>query len=376
MKLNKNSIFAALLIMTFGSLASVLIVMFGEEEEMQVISREPLSVKTINAMRGDYRLGIAAWGFVEPQEEIEVCSEVGGQVSEVARNVHVGGKVEKGELLFSINDQKYKSILAESRGSTVLATQELEVEKGRQIIARKEWELLQSSSWRGKSNKVLALRVPQLKAKEAAVQIAAAKEQQAALDLKRTEIKAPCKGVILAENVAVGQLLNVGDVALQLGCIENYQILANYSPSSELGSADLPVEIRLPTKEYLGQIKAVSQAIDPETRQKQVLIEFDATQIPIGEYSRLTLPGRLFENVLILPKQVLRSEKTVWVLDESSTLEIRKLTVVGQDSRNIIVTGGVTEEDRIVVSQIASPLAGMQLRESRTESQISGVYIQ
>lgn len=383
LKISKNNqTIAALLITVLGSLVSTLLVVFGEEETREVINTSALAVETVRATRGDYRLGVEAWGFIEPRETIAICPEVAGRISLVPGKIQLGAEIGEGELLFTIDDRKYRSILTEAKGATTLARQEIETEKGRQIIAKKEWELMQSSDWKQSTNKPLALRVPQLKAKEAALQIAAAREQQAALDLERTRVKAPCKGVILEENIAKGQLLEVGDTALVLGCSEAYHILANYSPGSELGFTTQSVHIRVATKEYTGRIKAVSQVIDPKTRQKRALIEFDANQVGeqasgqvvIGEYSRLTLPGRYFQDVLILPKKTVRAAKSVWVIGEDSTLEIRRLTVAGQDSQNVIVTGGVTEQDRIVVSQIASPLVGMQLREKNIEPQISGVY--
>ena len=111
-----------------------------------------------------------------------------------------------------------------------------------------------------------------------------------------------------------------------------------------------------------GVVKAVLPQIDPETRQKQALIEFGAERVSLGAYASLTLPGPSLKSVVVLPKEALRPGSTVWVLSESSTLEIRKVKIHAQDMLNVAIGEGLTGHDLVILSHIASPSQGMKLR--------------
>jgi hypothetical protein len=82
----------------------------------------------------------------------------------------------------------------------------------------------------------------------------------------------------------------------------------------------------------------------------------------LGAYASLTLPGPLFKNAIIVPTESLRSGDTIWLLNQSHKLEIRKVKVLGQDMFKAVIGQGLSEHDHVVLSHIASPLQGMELR--------------
>ena len=177
-----------------------------------------MSVETMDVRKTDYRVQAPAWGFVEPRETVNIRTEIAGKVIKVSDCIFAGAPVKQGAHLFSLDERSYRNALAEAVATQEQARQALAVEKGRQIIAKSEWELLEESKWNGNHNKALALREPQLKEREAALQIAAAGKNRAALDVERARVTAPCDGVILAEDLANGQVLDPGYTALQLAC--------------------------------------------------------------------------------------------------------------------------------------------------------------
>lgn len=367
MKLLKNPIFIASLIIVTGCLTSFLIVSLANEEEMTIIETSPFAVQTRKFQRTNYQLEIPAWGFVEPLETIEICPEISGRVTEVSEKLHVGRRVVAGEFLFAIDDRKFIHTLAEAEGATVLAEQELEIEMGRQIIARKEWDLLENSAVKNESNMPLALRGPHLKAKEASLQIALAQQAMSVLDVERTKLEAPCDGLILSDTIALGQFLEVGDAAVTIGCTRSYLINARFSQEYQLSPDHRIVPITFPENTLMGEIRSALPFIEPDTRQKRVLVSFASTDISIGQHASLKLPGTLHQKVIVLPKSVVRKDQTVWLLSDRSTLEVRKIKIIAEDKNFVIIDEGISEEDRVITSHIACPLVGMRLAESPAE---------
>jgi RND family efflux transporter MFP subunit len=352
----------AILIVLVGCAGSICLAARGERDQFPSYHHPALSVETVGVKRADYRIRVPGWGLVEPRETIEVRTEISGKVSRVPANVFTGSMLQEGALLFSIDEREYQNALAEARAAREQAQQALAIEKGRRTIAETEWKMLENTKWQGHRNKALALREPQMKEREAVVQIAQAKLAQAALNVERARITAPCGGVIIEEQLARGQFLETGSVAVRMACTDRYHVMASFSPEYYLDPGVPAVTINIGPNTYEGAVKAVLPRINPETRQKQVLVEFRGDRITLGAYASLTLPGPLFKNAIIVPSESLRSGDTVWLLNQSHKLEIRKVKVLGQDMFKAVIGQGLSEHDHVVLSHIASPLQGMELR--------------
>ena len=359
----------AFLIALAGCTVALLLASGEEEEVLSIISTPALSVEILEIQKTDCWLQVPAWGFVEPRETIYIRTEIAGKVTHVSDRVFAGAPVKRGTHLFSLDERSYRNTLAKAIATLEQARQALAIEKGRQIIAKSEWKLLEKSQWQGYQNKALALREPQLKEREAALQIAVARQSQAALDVERTRVTAPCDGVILAEDLAKGQVLDTGYTVLQLACTDCYRLKAMFAPEYSLDCAVDAVTVDIGPDRYVGVVKAVLPQIDPETRLKQALVEFKGKHVSLGAYASLILPGPRFKNVIVLPRDALRPGNTVWILSESSTLEIRTVVVMAQDLRNVVIGEGLTAGDLVILSHIASPLQGIPLRMRTPETE-------
>jgi RND family efflux transporter MFP subunit len=364
MKRKRKGRWAALAIILAGCAVAALLAGMGKEAPDIAIDRPVLAVETICVQKTDYRVRVPAWGFVEPRETIDIRTQVSGNVDHVSAKVFTGTRVNRGEFLFSIDARDYHNAMVEATAAYETVRQALAIEEGRQTVARSEWKLLEQSPWAGERNKALALREPQLKACRADVQAALAKQSRAALDVERARIAAPCTGVILLENIAEGDVLDRGDVALQVACTECYQILASFSPQYRLDPKARTATIKIGADRHDGVIKAVLPRIDPQTRQNQVLVSFAGQGVVLDAYASLTLPGPFFEDAAVLPVETLRQGSSVWVLDPNGTLEIRKVTILARDPLHVVVGDGLTENDRVILTHIASPLQGMPLRQA------------
>jgi RND family efflux transporter MFP subunit len=357
----KKSTCLAFLMMVISCATTVFLIAREEEAHVSKIRKQVLSVETVPVQKTDYRVRVPAWGFVEPREIVDIRPQISGKITHVPASVFTGAAIKQGASLFLIDERDYQNALTEATAAAEQARQALEIEKGQQTIAKTEWKLLENSKWQGHQNKALALREPQLKEREAAVQMAAARQSRAALDVDRARITAPCDGEILAEHVAKGQVIDTDDVVVRMACTDCYHITAWFSPEYSIDAESHPVVIDIGMNTYDGMVKAVLPRINLKTRQKQALVEFAGQGVFLGAYASLTLPGPYFKNVVVLPKEALRSGSTVWLLSQSSTLKIRKVVLLAQDKLNIVIAQGLTEGDHVILSHIASPLQGMDL---------------
>ncbi len=361
MKRSKKGAWHAVLIVLAGCAATALLMAREERTPLVAAGIQALSVETLRVRPSDYQVRVAAWGFVAPRETIDIRPEVPGRVVEVPDHIFSGAPVVQGELLFAIDARDYRNTLAEAVAATEQARQALAIEKGRQTIARTEWQWLVDSGWPEDRDNALVLRAPQHKAQQAAVRMASARQARAALDVERTRIAAPCRGVILTEDLARGQVLEKGTMVARLACTDGYRILALFSPEYLLDPGS-GAAVEIGSKRYQGVVKAVLPGIDLETRQKQALVELCGVQVPLGAYAKLTLHGPFFRNVTVVPKEALRSGSTVWVFSPDRKLEIRAVTILAQDMDNAVIGEGIAGNEEVILSHIACPLQGMDLR--------------
>lgn len=362
MKSKTKNRWTAVLIALAGCTLTALLAIQDSEESIHPLSSPVLAVETLCVQKTDYRVRVPAWGIVEPKETIDVRPKVSGMVADVSTGLFTGGAVGQGAFLFSLDTRAFENSLAEATAAHEQARQALAIEQGRQTIAKSEWELLEGSNWQGAHNKPLALRRPHLKTCQAAVEMALARQSQAELDLEWTRFYAPCKGVILEESIAKGQVLEIGDVALRLACTDCYHVMASFSTGDVLDPKMQEAVVTIGSASHKGIIRTVLPRIDPQTRQKQTLVAFTGPGVALGAYAALTLPGPMFENCAVLPKAALRSGSSIWVLSENGTLDIRPVTVLAKDPRHVVIGEGLAEGENVILSHIASPLKGMPLR--------------
>ncbi|WP_417321168.1 efflux RND transporter periplasmic adaptor subunit [Emcibacter sp.] len=366
MKYPKHKRWLAPVILITGLIIAVLLMASKEDELPSALLSKPLTVEVIKAQRSTTQLDVPAWGLVEPREQVDIRPQVEGSIVSVSDHIVAGAAIKQRDVLFIIDPRDFENRLAEAEATYEQARQALEIEKGQQKIARAEYKLLQQNDSTITSN-ALALRQPQLKEREAALSMAKAQLQQAELDLERTTLKAPCDGQIMKENIAAGQYAENGTIALSVACTESYHITASFPSDYSVDATKQKAVVTINDKAYPATLKAVLPQIDPDTRQKQALVSVSDVVLPLGYYAAVTLPGLEFQNVIPLPKAALRANNTVWILTADNTLDIRSVTLAAQNDERIFVVSGLEDGVQVILSHIASPLKGMELRLPETE---------
>ncbi len=332
-------------------------------------------VSVVCLKKEDYRLKISARGIVKAAEYTDIRSEIPGKIINVAAGVYPGAKVRKGDLLFALEDRQYRLQLQEARAACMAAQQAQLLEEGRQMVARRQWQMLASPKKYSDKEKQLALREPQLITCRAELEKAKVRRDLAQYDLDRTEITAPCNGVILSESVSKGMMIGPDTVALRLACNDTFHIIAKFSSQMVPDTSRPAALINIGKETCSGRVKSLLPGCDPETGQRAALVEFETGNTNVLNcYACVTLQGEAYSDVYVIDREAVRSGNTVWVLDEKDTLAIVPFTLLGRDQSHVVAKG-LVPGTRLVLSHLSNPLAGMALQplpsqnsESKTEN--------
>ncbi|MCA8961274.1 MAG: biotin/lipoyl-binding protein [Planctomycetes bacterium] len=179
----------------------------GRERPRPVERAEVPTYVELTAIQPEpHRRILTGYGSVRAFRELTVLPQVSGEVIEQNAELRRGSVVRADALLFRIDPRDYQATIAQQEAALIGAQFELKVEEGRQVVAEREWRLLDSSVERTELSEALALRRPHLAQKQAAVAAAQSRLEQARLNLSRTDLRTPFNALVVDESVEVGQV--------------------------------------------------------------------------------------------------------------------------------------------------------------------------
>lgn len=346
-------------------------------------------VQVVAPQRNGFARRVEAFGSVRPAEQVTIAPEVSGRVIEIHDSLEPGGLLVAGDVLLRIDPEEYELSLAEAEGALAEAEAALAVERGRQRVAEREWELFGKDLPDAELGRELALREPQLRQAEARIASAKSLVRQAELRLKRTTIRAPFDAIVLDESVDLGQLLNEGQEVASLAGTDAFWVLASV-PADRLGavleaaaSEGDTVRVYSDVDLSAGQgprpgrlVRHLGQ-VDPEGRMAQVLVSIpdplhlhhaaDSFPLPLNSYVRVEIDAGAIDGVAAIPRRGIRENSEVWVSDAEDKLAVRAVEVVWRQGEEIAVKDTFEEGDQLIVSAVGDPLPGMALRPRERE---------
>lgn len=388
----KNSFFTLLVIGGIAATAAFLIFLINSSEPQA--QRESATKKTSmlvdvqEVRRGNYNPRIGGLGTVEAAKDITLSPRVGGRVVEISDNFIPGGFIQEGEVLLRIDTADYENTVAQMESALARAQSELNVELGRQGVAKKEYKLL-NQSLRGE-NKSLVLREPQLAAVQANIKSAKAMLNQARLELERTSIVAPFDAHILSRNVNIGSEIDSDMELARLVGVHEYWVIVSIPVARleriafpENGDQGAKVIIRNRTawaenETREGHVIRLIGALDGQTRLARVLVSVQdplalqtkksEPRMLVGAIVQAEITGRGLENVFRINRDFLREGDRLW-LKRDGTLTIADATVVFKDKDFAYISEGMKDGDMLVTSNLSTVAKGVGLRINAEENQ-------
>ena len=352
-------------ILAAGLLLSYLIVALKPSPAPQPLEPErPHPARVVAARQVSTPVTVTSQGTVTPKTEIDVTTQVAGQVVEVSPGFAAGGFFNAGEVLLRIDPRDYEIRLVQAEASRAEARKTLALEQGQARQAEREWRELGSAD-----ANALALRKPQLAAAEAAVKAAEADVRQARLDLERTAIRLPFPGRVASIEVNLGQYLAAGralarvfasdvmEVRLPLTA-HQMRLLNLEADSDNLNplAVSLGFTVDGHTYHWQGQVVRAEPRADPDSRLFHVVAEVrDAYDVGVdghppllaGTFVEAAITSNPFRGVVELPRTALHQRDRVMVLDGEGRLRFATVDVLQLSGEGLVVQG--LEEGTLVL---------------------------
>jgi len=343
-------------------------------------------VRVLQVHRSSQPITVQAMGTVLPARRTVLQPRISGEVIEVSPEVIPGGRFQQGQDVLRIDPKDYELIVKQRRGELAKAQHDLKLEMGRQAIAKREFELLGNGEDDADQDEELVLRKPQLALAQAALTAAEASLEKANLDLKRTNIVSPFNAIVLTKQVDLGAQVTPQTPLVTLVGTDEYWVQVSV-PVDQLkwiripradGEAGASVTILNGAAwpagaSRSGSVTRLVSDIETQGRMARLLVTvkdplaLDAPDgktptLLIGMYVRVEMDGGTLENVISLPRSVLRDGRNVWVMGPDDTLHIREVEVIWRGRDNVLVRGGLQDGERVITSGLAAPVPNMPLQ--------------
>ena len=331
---------------------------------------------------------IIAYGTIEPNRTLTLQAQVGGLVIGLNEALQPGGLVKAGERLLEIDPRDYELAVRQREADVANATVALRLEGARGLVAQREWELLGDSVETSDVGRELARREPQRVEKEVMLEAAESRLEGALLALERTTVEAPFNGMVRQEEAEIGQVISpqsriatiVGTdrfdvlVAVPLDKLDWIRIDPN-DPAKN-SSARIIVELGDGRRiERTGRVDRLLGEVERAGRlaRVRILVEdplglrIDGTSddardpLLLGMYVRVEIAGPRVEDVLELPRAVIRNNETIWVMDADGKLRFRDLAVIVGRPKTVLGRVALEPGDEIVSSPLPVAIPGMLL---------------
>ena len=377
-----------LIVLSVIVVVTLVVIAKSKRPERKDTSNQAVLVDAIRAEKSTLNLRVFSQGTVEPRTQTTLVAEVAGQIVSVSSNFIAGGFFRKGEVLLQIDPSDYETGLLRAQATLASRKAQYADQKARCEQALKDWTNL----GRQGEPSDLVVRKPQLAEALAGVQAAEAELKEAERNLQRTRIRVPYDGLVRNKQVDVGQYVGPGTPLGVTFAIDTAEIRLPLS-GSDLAFLNLPSATRLDqahrvpvtltdeTGSTKGQwqaqivrtegvvdqgsrvVYAVAEVVDPYG----VLGRSEQPELKMGSFVRAEIEGLRVEDVVVLPRSVLRPEDIVLIANEDRRLEVRPVTVTRAEPRLVYISAGIAEGEQVITTSMDAPIPGTRLTISGEE---------
>jgi membrane fusion protein, multidrug efflux system len=288
-----------------------------------------------------------ASGSLQPNEEIQILSEVSGRVTSIS--FQEGAHVKKGQVLLKIYNDDIRAQIQKS-----LAQKELQVK-----IKERQAQLLRIG---GISQQDYETTTTQIQSIDADI---AYEEAQ----LRKTSILAPFDGRIGIRNVSVGAVITPSTVIATLQQTRilkmDFTIPDQYKREVPSGKkVSFTVTGSLDT--FFGTINAIEPKADPVTRTIKVraLVQNQDHRLVAGSFTNVSIPFESDKNALLIPSQAViptdRDKEVAVVKGGKAKLVTVKVGARTNDKVEIIQ--GLNAGDTIITTGMMQVKQGMNVK--------------
>jgi len=354
--------------------------------ELTQVAETAAFVRVIEPPLVDTTLDVAAWGTVMPSRTLSLRPEVSGRLTEVDAHFVPGGVFKAGASIARIDQRDYEHALRQAEATLENARFNLELEEGRGRVAKRDWELLGDEIEGDESGSRMALRSPHLAEKQAALQSARSRVEQAQLAIDRTVITAPFNAMVIEESAELGQIVSPNTSLGTLIGTDEFWVEIGV-PLEDIATLAIRDGIQRPavvsiatgggnTVEYNGVVSGLTGSVDSAGRLARVLIRVPkpleqavdrSVPLLLKSYVQVRVQGPSVSGVRLLPRSVIREGNRVWIVGPDGRLVIRNIEVVGGMAESVLARVDLLAGELIISSPIPAVAPGMLVQREVSE---------
>ncbi|HEY1558355.1 MAG TPA: efflux RND transporter periplasmic adaptor subunit [Kofleriaceae bacterium] len=300
---------------------------------------------------------VNAPGSLDAFQQVQITARVAGVCDRVA--FAEGQEVKAGEVLATIESERYSLALEQAKTLTAKATATLKSAQAaldRRLAAEKQSPgVVAGEEIEQKQTAVDSAKADLDAAKEA--------EKVAALNLRDSSVRTPIQGVVQTRTVQQGQFLNPGAVLATI--IQREPMLLRFQVTEEDArrlSTGMPATLQLKESPltYDAKITLVAGAADPTTRMVPVTAQLDETKhqysLRPGAFCEVSVPVDKARPGIVVPSLAVQpTEKgnVIYVVDDKHIAHA-KVVKLGMHTADggIEIAQGATPGDVMVVRGI------------------------
>ncbi len=180
--------------------------------------------------------------------------------------------------------------------------------------------------------------------------------------LKKYRIIAPYNGMITKTHVDIGGLVSPGQLLGTVINNENYELEAGVSLeiASQLRIGDqIEFTSNELTDQWIGKVTRINNIVDPNTQNIPVFFRISGKGIKSGMYLEGEFSSKTYEDVFVIPSEVLSRDEKVLLLKNNTILgkPIEPVEYL-QDS---IIIKGLADGDQLITNEFQIPVKGKRV---------------
>lgn len=349
----------------------VMLALAGFPLAAQQQGRPPPTVTVQTVQPQDLTLTTTLPGRVVASGMAEVRPQVAGIVTD--RLFQEGGRVEAGDVLYTIDPASYQAAVAQAEAAVAQAQAQLNAAQKEEV---RQQEL---ASRNVSSTAALDAAIAARDSALAGLQAARAQLNATQIELDRTKIKARLSGEIGRSLTSQGALVTASQ-ASPLAVIRNIDTVyvdvtqsaaeiiewRRGNAGARMGDSMAEVSLTLAdgsVYDQKGRLTAAEPDVNEQTGVVVLRMSFDNPDkllLP-GMYVQVEMPTRIAKAVFLVPQEAVsrnrRGQPVAMVVGAENVVEARQLTVVQDMGGDWVVSDGLNAGDRIVTVglQMASP---------------------
>ena len=298
---------------------------------------KPMNVSGIVIKTQVFKNNLSLSGSIEANEQVEIRSEVSGIVEAIS--FQEGSFVNKGQVLFKVNDQELKAQLIQATTKEGLAAENARRAKlllQKEAISQEEYDVARAEH----------------KSTQAQVQLIRAQ-------IAKTSVRAPFSGKIGLRSISPGtyitpttlvaNLVNIGKLKITFSVPEKYasQIKLN---------TNITFSVSGTTQKYHGVVYAIEPEVATATRTLQVRAIADNKEGKLfpGTFANVELPLDVINDAIIVPTEAIvpiQNGKKVFISEKGMAKEV-KVEASTRTDASILILSGLKAGDTLLTTGV------------------------